>query len=59
MKKTGTKQPLPKLAIRTLDHRELSNVTGGLPPRDGSGTNGTTYCICCEDGLIDGDPWGG
>lgn len=56
MTKRETKKPLPKLETRTLDHHELSKVTGGLPPRDG-GTNSATYCICCEDGLIDGDPW--
>jgi hypothetical protein len=54
MKTRETKKPLPKLEIRTLDHQELSKVTGGLPPQDGC-TNISTHCICCEDGLIDND----
>lgn len=51
MKKTESKKPLPKLEIKTLDHRELSKVTGGLPPRD-CGTADTCN-ICHIDGTID------
>jgi len=54
MKKIETKKPLPKLKIRTLDHDELSNVTGGLPPAGGDNTTGTR-CMCCIDGVDEGD----
>jgi hypothetical protein len=52
MKKTAIKKPLPKLEIRTLDYRELSSVTGGLPPRE------ETACSvsCMADYSIDSDP---
>lgn len=53
MKKTPEpKKPLPKLAVRTLDHHELSNVTGGLPPRE------ETACTvsCMADYSPDCDP---
>jgi len=53
MKKTETKKSLPKLKVRTLDHNELSQVTGGLPPRDGC-TCGTVS-VCHIDGTDDGD----
>jgi hypothetical protein len=52
MKKTETKKPLPKLEVTTLDPRELSKVTGGLPPC--GGTSGTA-CMCDIDGTDDGD----
>jgi hypothetical protein len=53
MKKTETKNPLPKLQVRTLDHQALSKVTGGLPPA--GGCTGSTYTACHVDGVIDGD----
>jgi hypothetical protein len=49
--KTETTNPLPKLAVRTLDYHELSKVTGGLPPC-GDGTAGTVH-ICHIDGTVD------
>jgi hypothetical protein len=53
MKKTETNKALPKLKVRTLDPNELSQVTGGLPPREG-GTSGTVS-FCHIDGTDDGD----
>ena len=53
MKKTETKRSLPKLEVRTLDHHELSKVTGGLPPR--GDPTGSTLSVCAEDGVTDGD----
>jgi natural product precursor len=47
MKKTETKKPLPKLRARTLDHQDLTRVTGGC-------TCGTTSS-CHIDGTNDGD----
>ena len=55
MRKPDSKQPLPKLEIRTLDHRELSKAAGGLPPRGGGSTN-STVCLCSAEDSEGCDP---
>lgn len=53
MKKIETKKPLPKLEVKTLDHQDLSQVTGGL--RNDGGCTCGTVSVCHVDGTDDGD----